>query len=309
MATARHAMQAATKPRIGWIGTGVMGQSMAGFIRQAGYELTVYNRTKAKAQGLLDAGAQWADSPRAVGEASDIVFSIVGYPKDVENVLIGEAGALRGMQAGGILCDMTTSSPALAERIALVAAEHGCTGMDCPVTGGDIGARKGTLSIFAGGDDAAFARVKPLLECMGKTIMHCGPAGQGQRAKLANQIAIAGVMFSTCESLLFAQEAGLNVRQWLETVVPGGAGSIAMGTLGRRVLDADYAPGFFIDHFVKDLGLCIEECRRMGLILPGLTAADQLYRTLQAQGHGKDGTQFMVKGLAELCGKQWTTPK
>lgn len=290
---------------IGWIGTGVMGRSMASFILKAGYRLTVYNRSREKAQALLDAGAHWADSPREVGAASDIVFSIVGYPKDVEDVLIGENGALAALKPGGILCDMTTSSPVLAERIAAAAAARGCAGMDCPVTGGDVGARKGTLSIFAGGDAASFARVRPLLELMGKTIMHCGPAGQGQRAKLANQVAIAGVMFSTCESLLFAQEAGLDVRQWLEAVVGGAAGSTAMNTLGRRVLDGDYAPGFFIDHFVKDLGLCLEECRRMGLILPGLAAADQLYRTLQAQGHGQNGTQYLVRGLAELCGRQW----
>lgn len=297
------------KLRIGWIGTGVMGHSMAGHLLKAGYPLTVYTRTKSKAEDLLKAGAAWARTPRETAAQSDVVFSIVGFPRDVEEVMLGTEGALSGLKAGGILCDMTTSSPTLAERIAEEAASHGCTGMDCPVTGGDIGARNATLSIFVGGEQAGLERIRPLLECMGKTIMHCGPAGQGQRAKLANQIAIAGVMFSTCESLLFAQEAGLDVRQWHEAVVNGAAGSTAMNTLGRRMMDGDYAPGFFIDHFIKDLGLCLDECRRMGLVLPGLTAAEQVYRILQAQKHGSDGTQYMVKGLAELCGKAWNIQK
>ena len=238
----------AEKLRIGWIGTGVMGSSMAGHLLAAGWPLTVYSRTKAKADSLLAQGAQWAESPRAVAAASDIVFSIVGFPKDVEEVMLGENGALRGLTKGGIVCDMTTSSPALAQRIAEAAAAQGCAALDAPVTGGDVGAREARLSIFVGGDKAAFERVEPCFSKMGQRLMHCGPAGSGQKAKLANQVAVAGVMFSVCESLLFAQEAGLDVAQWLELVVPGAAGSTAMGTLGRRLLKTDYAPGFFIDH-------------------------------------------------------------
>lgn len=293
------------KPRLGWIGTGVMGHSMAGHLLAAGYPLTVYSRTKAKAEGLLACGARWAETPREVARNADIVFSIVGYPRDVEEVMLGEQGALSGLSEGGILCDMTTSSPELAQRIAAAAAAKGCASLDAPVTGGDIGAREARLSIFVGGDKETFERVLPCFEAMGKNILHCGAAGTGQQAKLANQVAIAGVMFSVCESMLFAQEAGLDVRQWLELVVPGAAGSTAMGTLGRRLLGCDYAPGFFVEHFIKDLGLCLEECKRMGLVLPGVALAEQVYRMAQAQGHGKDGTQVLLQVLAELSGKQW----
>ncbi|MBQ3060192.1 MAG: NAD(P)-dependent oxidoreductase [Desulfovibrio sp.] len=291
--------------RIGWIGTGVMGRSMAGHLLAAGWPLTVYSRTRAKADPLLAKGAQWADSPRAVAEASDVVFSIVGFPSDVEEVMLGEKGALNGLAAGGILCDMTTSSPALARRMAEAAAARGCHALDAPVTGGDVGAREARLSIFVGGDAAAFERIRPCLEKMGQRLLHCGAAGTGQQAKLANQAAVAGVMFSVCEAMLYAQEAGLDVPQWLELVIPGAAGSAAMGTLGRRLLKADYDPGFFIEHFVKDLGLCLEECRRMGLVLPGVALADQFYRMMQAQGQGKLGTQNLIRCLAELSGKTW----
>ena len=295
----------AEKLRIGWIGTGVMGSSMAGHLLAAGWPLTVYSRTKAKADSLLAQGAQWAESPLAVAAASDIVFSIVGFPKDVEEVMLGENGALHGLTKGGIVCDMTTSSPALAQRIAEAAAAQGCAALDAPVTGGDVGAREARLSIFVGGDKAAFERVEPCFSKMGQRLMHCGPAGSGQKAKLANQVAVAGVMFSVCESLLFAQEAGLDVAQWLELVVPGAAGSTAMGTPGRRLLKTDYAPGFFIDHFIKDLGLCLEECRRMRLVLPGVTLAEEFYRMMQAQGHGRLGTQALIQCLATLSGKEW----
>lgn len=294
-----------TPLHIGWIGTGVMGLSMAGHLRAAGHPLTIYNRTKAKAQPLLDAGAQWADTPAAVAAASDVVFSIVGFPKDVEDVILGPQGALQGLKPGGIVCDMTTSSPELAARIAEAAAAKGCAGADAPVTGGDIGAREARLSIFVGGDEATYQRLLPCLQHMGKTVVHCGPAGAGQKAKLANQIAIAGVMFSTCESMLFAQEAGLDVRQWVETVIPGAAGSTAMATLGRRIVGGDFEPGFYVEHFLKDLGLCMDECRRMGLVLPGLAAAEQAYRALVAQGYGKKGTQVLIKGLAAVSAKQW----
>jgi 3-hydroxyisobutyrate dehydrogenase len=236
---------------------------------------------------------------------SDVVFSIVGYPKDVEEVMLGERGALKGLAQGGVLCDMTTSSPELAERIARAAADKGCIALDAPVTGGDVGAREAKLSIFVGGDRDGYDKIKLCLDKMGPNILYCGGAGFGQRAKLANQIAIAGVMFSVCESLLFAQESGLDVSKWLDLVVAGAAGSAAMNNLGRRALKGDYAPGFFIDHFVKDLGLCLEECRRMRIALPGMTAADQIYRSMQTRGHGDKGTQALVLGLAALSGKQW----
>jgi 3-hydroxyisobutyrate dehydrogenase len=282
-----------------------MGGHMAGHILAAGFPLTVYNRSKAKAGPLLEKGARWAESPSALAAVSDVVFSIVGYPGDVEEVMLGELGALKGLTNGGILCDMTTSSPTLAERIAKAAADRGCIALDAPVTGGDVGARDAQLSIFVGGDKAGYDRIKPCLEKMGRNVLHCGPAGFGQRGKLANQIAVAGVMFSVCESLFFAQFAGLYVAKWVDLVVSGSAGSLAMGNLGRRAMKGDYDPGFFIDHFIKDLGLCLEECRRMRIVLPGLTAAEQMYRAMQAQGQGSKGTQSLVLGLAALSGKQW----
>ena len=293
------------KARIGWIGTGVMGSAMAGHLLAAGYPLTVHSRTKSKCQPLLDGGAEWAASPAEVGEASDIVFSIVGYPRDVEEVTIGGHGCLAGLSEGGIICDMTTSSPALARRIAEEAAGRGRTALDAPVTGGDIGAREARLSIFVGGERAAYEKILPCLEVMGKKILHCGEAGAGQSAKLANQVAIAGVMFSVCESLLFAQEAGIDVAKWRDLVGSGAAGSAAMNTLGVRLLGLDYEPGFFVDHFIKDLGLCLEECRRLCLVLPGSELAVELDRTVQARGEGGKGTQILINTLAEQSGKTW----
>ncbi len=290
---------------IGWIGTGIMGLSMASNLRKAGYELVIYSRTKEKAAALMDMGASWAQSPREVAEKSDAVFSIVGFPSDVEEVMLGENGALAGLKAGGIVCDMTTSCPNLAARIAAEAEKKGCHAVDAPVTGGDVGAKNASLSIFVGGQTLAYEALLPCFEKMGKTIVHCGGPGMGQKAKLANQVAIAGVMFSVCESLLFAKECGLDVATWRETVVPGAAGSTAMNVLGKRIVDQDFAPGFFVEHFRKDLGLCIDECRRMGLTLPGLSMAEQAYSLLEAQGHGKDGTQVLIKGLAQLSAKQW----
>lgn len=306
--TGQEADSMAPPLRIGWIGTGVMGHFMASHLQEAGYPLTVYNRTKSKAEALLAQGARWADTPRAVAEQSDVVFSIVGYPADVEAVTIGENGALHGLAKGGILCDMTTSSPALARRIAETAAAAGRMALDAPVTGGDIGARNATLSIFVGGEAAAFQRVQPCFARMGQQVLHCGGAGTGQQGKLANQIAIAGVMFSVCESLLFAQEAGLDKSAWLDLVAAGAAGSTAMNTLGRRLLKGDYAPGFFIEHFVKDLGLCLEECRRMGLVLPGTERAEEVYRMALAQGRGRNGTQDVINLLAAQSGKTWQAP-
>ena len=283
-----------------------MGHSMAGHRIEAGYSLTVFNRTPSKCQSLVEKGATPAGSPREVGEKSDVVFTMVGYPADVESVTIGPNGCLGGMKAGSILCDMTTSSPTLAGKIANRAAVNGVISLDAPVTGGDVGAMNATLSIFVGGSDEGYARILPLLQVMGQKILHCGRAGMGQQAKLANQAAIAGVMFSVCESLIYAQQAGLDVRKWHELVSVGAAGSVAMKTLGSRIMDGDFRPGFFIDHFVKDLGLILEECRRMHLVLPGTALAEQFYRSMQAKGHGKEGTQALVRALAEFSGKVWT---
>ena len=295
----------ADKMRIGWIGTGVMGLSMAGHLQSAGYPLTVYNRTRAKAEPLLAKGAQWADTPREVAAKSDAVFTIVGFPRDVESVILGENGVLQGLASGGLVCDMSTSSPVLAERIAVTALQQGCVSLDAPVTGGDIGARNATLSIFVGGEKEGYEKIEPCFNTMGKNILHCGAAGFGQKAKLANQVAVAGVMFSVCESCFFAQESGLDVAKWLELVVQGAAGSRAMDTLGRRILKNAFEPGFFVNHFIKALGLCLDECRRMQIVLPGIGLAEQLYRSMQARGQGNLGTQTLIDCLATLSGKQW----
>ncbi len=291
--------------KVGWIGTGIMGLSMATHLRNAGHEVTIYSRTKEKAASLLALGAQWASSPKEVAEQSDIVFSIVGYPQDVEEVTLGEQGILQGLKAGGIVCDMTTSCPDLAQRIAIAAKDKGCFAVDAPVTGGDVGAKNATLSIFVGTEQQTLQTLMPCLEKMGKTIIHCGPAGMGQKAKLANQIAVAGATISVCESLLFARECGLDLEQWRQAAALGAGGSIAMTTLGKRLVDKDLSPGFFIEHFCKDLALCLEECRRMNIALPGLALAEQTYRILKNQGYGKQGTQALIQGLAQLSSKSW----
>lgn len=293
-------------PRIGWIGTGVMGVAMAGHLIDAGYELTVYNRTASKAEPLCQKGAKLAASVREVAENSDVVFTIVGMPSDVWTVLTDENnGVIAHIKEGGIVCDMTTSSPFLASSFAEKGLERGVFVLDAPVTGGDVGARNASLSIFAGGDKQAYETILPILNCMGKSMMYCGEAGMGQKAKLANQVAIAGVMFSVCESLLFAAQAGLDVREWHSLVVKGAAGSTAMGTLGSRMMDGDDEPGFFIDHFVKDLGLVLDQCRFMKIVLPGAELADRFYRHMQQNGYGKKGTQALIKALAEFSGKEW----
>lgn len=294
------------KARLGWIGTGIMGQCMAGHLLNAGYALNIYTRTKVKAKSLIDAGATWHDSPKGVAENSDIVFTMVGYPSDVEEVILGSKGVLAGLKANGIVCDMTTSSPNLAILIAQKAKEQSCFAADAPVTGGDVGAKTGTLSIFVGAEPSILLRLKDCLECMGKCIAHCGDAGMGQRAKLANQVAIAGVIFSVCESLLFAHEAGLDTKQWLEMVKYGAAGSTAMAISGPKIIEQDFEPGFYVEHFLKDLKLCVEECNNMGLILPGLNTAEQVYRIMVAQGYAKNGIQALTKALASLSGKSWS---
>ncbi len=285
--------------KLAWIGTGIMGCAMAGHLCKAGHELSVFTRTEKKAAPLLEMGATWAKSPLDAASNADIVFSIVGFPSDVEEVILGEQGALKGLKEGGILCDMTTSSPSLAQTIAKEAAQKGCFSLDAPVTGGDIGAKNATLSIFVGGEKSAFDKVLPYFEVMGQRILHFGDAGTGQIAKLGNQVAIAGVMFSLCESIAFVQEAGLDVEKWLEAVKAGAAGSAAMTNIGPRIIQKNYAPGFFVEHFLKDLKLCIEQCKVMNLNLPGLALAEKTYAMFVEQGYAKEGTQIFSKLLEE----------
>lgn len=297
------------KTRIGWIGTGVMGASMCGHLLSAGYAVTVYNRTKTKAQGLLDRGAQWADSPKAVAEASDIVFTIVGFPRDVREVILGPMGVLAGCKPGNIIVDMTTSEPALAEEIAAEAKKRGVYAVDAPVTGGDVGARQATLSIMVGGEEEAVQAIWPCLERMGKTIVHHGGPGAGQHAKLANQIIIAGNMVGVCEGLLYAYRAGLDLEKFLQSVSAGSAGSWAVSNLAPRMIRNNFDPGFFVEHFIKDMAIALDEARRMNLSLPGLGLIQQLYMSVQAQGYGRCGTHALLLALASLSQIDWRDRK
>jgi 3-hydroxyisobutyrate dehydrogenase len=288
------------KTRIGWIGTGVMGQSMCRHLITKGFAATVFNRTKAKAQPLLDAGAAWADSPKALAERSDVVFAIVGFPKDVRAVFLGADGALAGSRPGTILVDMTTSEPSLALEIYNAAKANGVYSLDAPVSGGDVGAKNAALSIMVGGDAPVLDAVRPLLECMGKTIVHQGPAGAGQHTKMVNQVLIATNMIGVCEALLYGYKAGLDLKTVMQSVGGGAAASWSLNNLGPRIIDRNFEPGFFVEHFIKDMGIALDEARRMNLALPGLALANQLYLAVQAQGWGRKGTHALMLALEQL---------
>jgi len=288
--------------RIGWIGTGVMGAPMAGHLQSQGHDLLVFNRTRSKADGLLREGAQWCDTPRAVAEGSEVLFSMVGFPDDVRQTYLGQEGVLAAADPGGIIIDMTTSRPALAQEIANAAAARGIRSLDAPVSGGDVGARMGTLAIMVGGERSAFDEVLPLLRLMGDNAAYLGAAGSGQHTKMCNQILIAGTMIGVCESLLYATKSGLQAQAVINIVGKGAAGSWAINTLGPRIVAGDYAPGFFVEHFIKDMGIALAESKAMGLCLPGLALVHQLYLAVQAQGGGRDGTQALMKALAQLSG-------
>lgn len=291
--------------RIGWIGTGVMGTSMCGHLLAAGHDVAVTSRTRAKAQPLIDAGATWADSSASVAMERDFVFSMVGYPDDVRVVLLDDNGVFATAAPGTVVVDMTTSDPTLARELGERGAALGLHVLDAPVSGGDLGARNGTLSIMVGGPADAFAATLPLFGTMGATIVHQGGHGAGQHTKLVNQTLVAANMAGVCEALLYAHHAGLDVEQVLASVSSGAAGSWALANLAPRIVAGDFAPGFFVDHFVKDMGLVLAEARRMRLALPNLALVQQLYVALQAQGHGRDGTQALIHALAALSGTTW----
>ena len=291
--------------RVGWVGTGVMGGPMCGHRLAAGYEVTVGNRTRGRAEGLEGAGARWVGSAGEVAAASDVVFTMLGFPHDVRSVVLGPDGVLGRARAGTVLVDMTPSDPALAEEIAAAATERGIGALDAPVSGGDVGARNATLSIMVGGDPAAFRAVLPCLDLLGTTVVLQGGPGAGQRTKLVNQILVAGNIVAVCEALLFAHRSGLDVETVLTSVSSGAAGSWALSNLAPRIVAGDLAPGFLVDHFVKDMGLALAEAERMQLALPGLALAHQLYVALQAQGHGRSGTQALVRALASLSDVDW----
>lgn len=293
------------KTRIGWIGTGVMGASMVSHLMTAGFSATVFNRRKEKAEPLLAKGGKWAASPKQVAEASDVVFSIVGFPSDVRSVMLGADGALAGSKAGAVLVDMTTSDPSLAVEIYDAAKAKGVHSIDAPVSGGDVGAREARLSIMIGGDKDVVEALAPCWNAMGKTIVHQGGPGAGQHTKMVNQVLIASNMIGVCEALLYGYKAGLDLPTVLKSVGSGAAGSWSLSNLGPRIMDNNFDPGFFVEHFIKDMGIALDEAKRMGLCLPGLALSNQLYVALKAQGHGRDGTHALELALAKLSGIDW----
>jgi 3-hydroxyisobutyrate dehydrogenase len=293
------------KTRIGWIGTGVMGSSMCGHLLGAGFSITVYNRTRTKAERLLERGALWATSPKEVAEASDLIFTIVGYPADVRTVILGDDGVLAGCEEGNVIVDMTTSEPSLAVQIAEAAAKVGVHSVDAPVSGGDVGAREATLSIMIGGDKEVVEALQPCWDAMGRTIVHQGGPGAGQHTKMVNQVLIATNMIGVCEALLYGYRAGLDLGTVMKSVASGAAGSWSLSNLGARIIDNNFDPGFFVEHFVKDMGIALEESKRLGLSMPGLALAHQLYLSLVALEHGRDGTQALMLALASMSGIDW----
>jgi 3-hydroxyisobutyrate dehydrogenase len=293
------------RTRLAWIGLGVMGSSMCRRLMEAGFKCTVHNRTRAKADPLVAAGAAWADNPQAAASQADVAFTIVGYPADVREAALGEHGVLAGLRQGGVYVDMTTSQPALAEEIARAAAQRGVTAIDAPVSGGDVGARNGTLSIMIGGDCATVERLEPCWKALGSKWVWQGGPGAGQHTKMVNQTLIAGNMVGVCEALLYAYRAGLNMDTVMESVASGAAGSWSLSNLGARMIKNDFAPGFYVEHFIKDLGIALEESRRMGLQTPGLELAERLYKELAAQGHARSGTQALILALGKMGGVDW----
>jgi len=288
------------KQVVGWIGAGVMGRWMCQHLIDAGYPAVVYTRTRAKAQPLLDAGATWAASPAAVARQANIVFTMVGFPEDVKEVYQGDQGILAGARDGLITVDMTTTEPRLAKTICEAAFPLGVHTIDAPVSGGDVGARNAQLSIMVGGDAGTVQTILPLLKRMGKQIVHQGPAGAGQHTKMCNQIVIAGTMIGVCESLLYGCRAGLDLDQVLASISGGAAGCWSLTNLAPRILKRDYDPGFFVDHFIKDMGIALDEARRMHLSLPGLALVHQLYLAVTANGGGQSGTQALMLALESM---------
>ena len=286
-------MPSSQLPTVAFIGTGVMGAPMAGHLMDAGYPLFVFNRTRSRAESLIERGAVWAESAGEAASQADVVITMVGYPADVEDVYLGEGGIIERARDGAVLVDMTTSSPELAARVAEAAEWAELAALDAPVSGGDVGAKHATLTIMVGGDEAAFARVEPLFRVMGGNVVLQGGAGCGQHTKMANQIAIAGSMLATVESIAYAQRAGLDPLRVLDSIGAGSAASWSLANLAPRILDGNFAPGFFVKHFVKDMRIAVASTEAMGLDLPGLATAKRLYEYLETNGGAALGTQAL----------------
>lgn len=288
-----------TKAVIGFVGTGVMGKSMAGHLLNAGYRVHVYNRTKTKAEELVKQGAVWNDTVAALSAEADVIITMVGYPKDVEETYLGAEGILAHAKEDAYVIDMTTSSPLLARKIYEAAKEKNIHALDAPVSGGDIGAREARLAIMVGGDEAAFASMYPIFEKMGANIVYQGPAGSGQHTKMCNQIAIASGMIGVCEAMVYAKRAGLDPENVLKSIVTGAAGSWSLSNLAPRMLQGDFAPGFYIKHFIKDMGIALEAAEAMGMMTPGLKLTKSLYDELAEKGEENSGTQALYKLIDE----------
>ncbi|WP_044527197.1 NAD(P)-dependent oxidoreductase [Kurthia sp. Dielmo] len=279
---------------IAFIGTGVMGQGMIKNFLKAGHTVHLYTRTKERALPLVELGATWYDTAQAAAEQGDVIFTVVGYPKDVEEVYFGDYGIFKAAQQGKIVVDMTTSQPALAKKIADAAQAFGMEALDAPVSGGDIGAQNGTLSIMVGGSKQAFEKVIPLFEVIGQNIVLQGEAGAGQHTKMCNQIAIATNMIGVCEALAYGKKAGLDMERVLQSIATGAAGSWSLSNLAPRMLQGDKEPGFYIRHMIKDMGIALDEASRMELKLPGLAMAKAMYDELSAKGYDQNGTQALI---------------
>jgi 3-hydroxyisobutyrate dehydrogenase len=288
--------------KIGWIGTGIMGSSMAGHLQSSGHELYVFNRTRQKAESILSRGGKWCQSPAEVAGRAEIVFTMVGTPADVEEVYLGGQGILSVKGTCRIAVDMTTSQPSLAKKIFMTAAERGISSLDAPVSGGDIGARNATLAIMVGGEGKTCDAVMPLFQVMGKSIAYMGDAGAGQHTKMCNQILVAGNMIGACEALLYASKIGLDEKAVIDIIGKGAAASWAINNLGPRIVQEDFRPGFMVDHFIKDMEIALREAASASLALPGLALAHQLYVALRAHGHGASGTQALMLVLKKMNG-------
>jgi len=291
--------------RIGWIGTGVMGSAMCGHLMDAGHPAVVFNRTRERADTLIAKGAEWRDSPGAVAADSDVVFTIVGTPEDVREVMLGESGVLPSSAPGTLVVEMTTSEPLLARELYAAGEARGVDVLDAPVSGGDVGAREARLVVMVGGKPEAFERAQPLLDAFSRLVVLEGGPGAGQHTKMVNQIAIASGLIGVCEALVYATRAGLDVERVIETISGGAAGSWSLTNYAPRMLRGDFEPGFRVDHLVKDLGIALAEARRLKLALPGLALAQQLYVSLQAADRGDRGVQALVLALAELSAVEW----
>jgi len=288
--------------KIGFIGTGVMGRGIINNLLKANYDVVVYNRTKAHAQSVLDNGATWADGPKAIAEAADLVITMVGYPKDVEEQYYGDNGLFAGAHAGQIFVDMTTSTPTLAEQLAVDGEKYGVKVLDAPVSGGDVGAKNSTLTIMAGGDQAAYDSLQPIFDVISKAANRFGVAGRGQHTKMANQIMIAATMLGMSEMMVYAKAADLDVAKVMETLAAGGAQNWSLDNYGPRVLAGDFEPGFYAKHLLKDLRIALDEAAKMELALPATDLAEALYTKLVEQKNlGDEGTQALVKLWAQYA--------